>query len=291
MKENHKFFARVEYNFMTQLMEEPSGPERRNQLKRQGELIVVLSKISKDIRFSREDRPRKVERLKKYLADPKNELTSFDPPLPLPLDPSVSIVGCCPDEAMVFKSSLFPLLIHFKTSDGRKYPVIFKTGDDVRQGQLVIQIISLMDRLLRKENLDLKMSPYRILATGASAGAVQFVPSMSLAAASVKYKGGILAYLKANNPDDKAELGVRKEAMDTYVKSCAGYCVVTYLLGVGDRHLDNLLLAPDGMYEPFTLNSYFQYLNCLAKHSNQVISSTLTLATSLVAIQSLSHRL
>lgn len=36
--------------------------------------------------------------------------------------------------------------------------------------------------------------------------------------------------------------------MDTYVKSCAGYCVITYLLGVGDRHLDNLLLAPDGHF-------------------------------------------
>ena len=36
--------------------------------------------------------------------------------------------------------------------------------------------------------------------------------------------------------------------MDTYIKSCAGYCVITYLLGVGDRHLDNLLLAPDGCF-------------------------------------------
>lgn len=245
-EEHRKLFAKVEYDFMAALMQTPGGPERRKTLRRQGELITVLSKISKEIRFSREDRNRKALRLKKYLMEPKNELLTYDPPLPLPLDPSVSIIGITTDNAAVFKSSLFPLLLHFKTSDGRNYPIIFKTGDDLRQDQLVIQIISLMDRLLRKENLDLKLSPYRILATSANAGVVQFIPSLSLAAASAQNKGSILNYLKVNNPDDRADLGVRKETMDTYVKSCAGYCVITYLLGVGDRHLDNLLLAPDG---------------------------------------------
>lgn len=245
-EKHRKLFAKVEFDFMAELLQTPDGPERRKTLLRQGELITVLSKISKEIRFSREDRPRKAQRLIKFLKDPKNELMSYDPPLPLPLDPSVSIVSMYVEESSVFKSSLFPLLLHFKTTEGKQYPIIFKTGDDLRQDQLVIQIISLMDRLLRKENLDLKLSPYRILATSATAGAVQFVPSSSLAAASTKYRGSILAYLKANNPDDKEDLGVRKETMDTYVKSCAGYCVITYLLGVGDRHLDNLLLAPDG---------------------------------------------
>lgn len=240
-----RLFARVEYYFMTEL--EKVHSEHRKTLLRQGEFVAVLSKIAKDIRFARENRPMKIEKLKKSLRDPKNELIQFDPPLPLPLDPDVSVVGCFPDESNVFKSTLSPLHITFKTTEGRRYPLLFKVGDDLRQDQLVIQIIVLMDRLLQKENLDLKLTPYRILATSSQAGAVQFIPSTSLSAASAKYKS-ILAYLKEHNPDDNEPLGVRKETMDTYIKSCAGYCVITYLLGVGDRHLENLLLAPDGHF-------------------------------------------
>jgi phosphatidylinositol 3-kinase len=113
---------------------------------------------------------------------------------------------------------------------------------------LVIQIITLMNNLLLKENLDLKLTPYRILATSPSAGAVQFIPSTPISAISAKYKGSVLAYLRANNPDTAGPLGVRKETMDTYIRSCAGYCVITYILGVGDRHLDNLLLQPSGHF-------------------------------------------
>lgn len=247
--EYRKLFAKVEYDFMTELVKLPDGVEQRKTLLRQAELIVVLSRISNEIKLSREAVPRKTERVKAFLADPKNELVTIDPPLPLPLDPSVLITAICPEDTMVFKSSLFPICVSFRTSTGRKYPVIFKTGDDLRQDQLVIQIITLMDQLLQKENLDLKLSPYKILATSASAGAVQFVRSLSLQGIVSKYKNNpALTYMKINNPDDKAPLGIRKETLDTFIKSCAGYCVITYLLGVGDRHLDNLLLAPDGHF-------------------------------------------
>lgn len=245
LSSHRRLFARVEYYFMAEL--ERIHPDHRRTLLRQGELIAVLSKISKDIRFARENRPLKIEKLKKFLKDPKNDLIQFEPALPLPLDPDVLVTGCFPEESNVFKSSLSPLLLTFKTTEGRKYPILFKVGDDLRQDQLVIQIIILMDRLLQKENLDLKLTPYRILATNATAGAMQFIPSTSLSAVSARYKT-VLAYLKANNPDDNEPLGVRKETMDTYIKSCAGYCVITYLLGVGDRHLENLLLAPDGHF-------------------------------------------
>lgn len=246
--QHRKLFAKVEYELMTELMQTDDGPERRKVLLRQGELITVLSRISKEVRFSKEDRIKKIERLKRFMGDAKNEILKLDSPLPLPLDPSVSVIGCFPEESNVFKSSLFPLLINFKTADGGRYPIIFKTGDDLRQDQLVIQIIMLMDRLLRKENLDLKLSPYHILATATTAGAIQFVPSMPIASILTKYKGSLIAYLRDNNPDENEPLGVRREAMETYVKSCAGYCVITYLLGVGDRHLDNLLVAPTGHF-------------------------------------------
>ena len=55
-------------------------------------------------------------------------------------------------------------------------------------------------------------------------------------------------YLRSAAYDPNAPYYIQREVMDNYVKSCAGYCVLTYLLGVGDRHLDNLLLHANGHF-------------------------------------------
>jgi phosphatidylinositol kinase/protein kinase (PI-3 family) len=212
-------------------------------LKREIELVDHLVQLCLKVKSSRETTPKKIELLQSFLEAKFKTLS----PTRLPLDPSVEICGTIPQESTVFKSSLSPLKITFQTTDGGKYPLMFKVGDDLRQDQLVIQIIILMNKLLLNENVDLKLTPYKILATGPMEGAIQFIPNSTLASVLADYHG-ILPYLGHHNPDPSSELGVVESVIDTFVKSCAGYCVITYILGVGDRHLDNLLICPDGHF-------------------------------------------
>lgn len=55
-------------------------------------------------------------------------------------------------------------------------------------------------------------------------------------------------YLRSVAYDPRQPYLIQSDVMDTYVKSCAGYSVITYILGVGDRHLDNLLLHQSGSF-------------------------------------------
>lgn len=202
------------------LSQAENGSDRRELLRRQGVFIDTLAKRAREIRTSKDTRPKKIEKLRSAIADSKNNLASI-PPLPLPLNARIEVTGIIAEKSTVFKSNLFPLLLYLQCADGSEFPVIFKDGDDMRQDQLVIQLFTLMDRLLRKENLDLKLSPYDVLATGPLQGMAQFIPSKTIAAI-VSENGTLLNFLRANNPDEGSvgTYGVEPSVIDTFVRSC-----------------------------------------------------------------------
>jgi hypothetical protein len=125
------------------------------------------------------------------------------------------------------------------------YNALFKIGDDVRQDQLVLQLLSLMDRSFKSFGLDLCLTPYTALATSTTEGLLEFVEG---AMALDPIKHDILGWFREQpgNSDPDGLSGVHPAVIDRYTRSCAGYCVWTYVLGIGDRHLDNIMVTRDG---------------------------------------------
>lgn len=79
---------------------------------------------------------------------------------------------------------------------------------------------------------------------------VEFVPD-SETTNNIMNKVGLRgAFVKSPLDDwlrevNKAE-GAYNTAVDTFIKSCAGYCVATYIIGIGDRHPSNIMLTTKG---------------------------------------------
>ncbi|XP_065886495.1 phosphatidylinositol 4,5-bisphosphate 3-kinase catalytic subunit beta isoform-like [Dysidea avara] len=171
-----------------------------------------------------------------------------------PLDPSLKLSQLKPDSCKFMDSKMKPLWLVFENEDktGQDVYQIFKHGDDLRQDMLTLQIISLMDTFWQQAGLDLRMIPYGCLSTGDQIGMIEVVLNSHTVANIQKKKGGgakgafdkttLYQYLTEHNPDID-NLG---QAVENFTYSCCGYCVATFVLGIGDRHSDNIMLTKTG---------------------------------------------
>lgn len=171
-----------------------------------------------------------------------------------PLDPNLILTDVCVELCTFMESKMKPLWIVYNNelSGGNRVGIIFKNGDDLRQDMLTLQMIRLMDILWKKEGLDLRVTPYGCLSTGDKTGLIEVVMrsdtianiqrnKSNMAATAAFNKDALLNWLKSKNPGDALE-----QAIEEFTLSCAGYCVATYVLGIGDRHSDNIMIRESG---------------------------------------------
>ncbi|RHY30050.1 hypothetical protein DYB32_004655 [Aphanomyces invadans] len=192
----------------------------------------------------------------------RERLTALNATLPtsyqLPLDPRVEVGKIVVQKCKIMSSAKLPLWLEFENAEegGDPVVIIFKAGDDVRQDCLTLQLIALMDEMWREEGKDLAMEPYKCVSTGPMTGMLQVVLH-AVTTAAVHRRGGALGgifgafndvsfsdWIAANNGDPRSY----RMAVDLFLRSCAGYCVATYVLGIGDRHNDNIMITKQGRY-------------------------------------------
>ena len=179
------------------------------------------------------------------------------------LNEGIHLTNLNVQQTKVFGSATKPILLNFGTTEKDKnYKFLYKKGDDLRTDQLIIQMISLMDYLMKELNLDLRLTVYNVLSFSSDDGIVEFVENSVTMQHAIRYPGKLEGYFqhltqekndKKNGPkiekDSKTKNPPKEidpEILDNYVESLAGYCAITFLLGIGDRHLENLMLDQNG---------------------------------------------
>lgn len=208
-----------------------------------------LKKVSEQAKKCNKDKARAV--LQQQLNTPfiKQKITD----VLSPLNPSFRCKSIKVDKCKVMDSKMRPLWIVFENADlhGDDICVIFKNGDDLRQDMLTLQMLRVMDKIWKSHGYDFRMNPYSCVSTENRLGMIEIVSNAEtianiqkergmFSATSPFRKGSLYAWLKENNPDDL------DKAIREFTLSCAGYCVATYVLGVADRHSDNIMVKKTG---------------------------------------------
>ncbi|KAJ8322111.1 hypothetical protein KUTeg_000582 [Tegillarca granosa] len=123
--------------------------------------------------------------------------------------------------------------------------VIIKCGDDLRQELLVYQTLKQLKKIWEQEHVPLRIQPYRIVVTATDSGMIEpIVNAVSLHQIKKHSKMSLLEYfINEFGPTNSEQF---LTAQKNFVQSCAGYCIVCYLLQVKDRHNGNILLDSEG---------------------------------------------
>ncbi|CBQ69345.1 related to PIK1-phosphatidylinositol 4-kinase [Sporisorium reilianum SRZ2] len=136
------------------------------------------------------------------------------------------------------------------------FSVIVKTGADLRQEQLAVQLINEFGRIWHETGSKCWVRYFRILVTSENSGLMETITD-AVSVHSIKKEAysrmseedkaaGYTLYdhfLAAYGPSTSASFNA---ARDRFMRSLAGYSIISYLLQIKDRHNGNILVDNHG---------------------------------------------
>lgn len=190
----------------------------------------------------------------------------------------LTIVGI-EDEVVIQTSLQKPKRIKVQASNGKSYKILCKPKDDVRKDARLMEFTDSVDKLLAKDSeayqRHLKINTYQVTPLNEDCGLIEWVdgaiPIRSIIQQNYSTKGVQINWMEAKSKLStvgEAELLQNyRKLVDTYkpvlyewfidtfpepsnwlssrikyARSCAVMSMVGYILGLGDRHGENLLL-------------------------------------------------
>jgi phosphatidylinositol 4-kinase B len=137
------------------------------------------------------------------------------------------------------------------------FSVIVKSSTDMRQELLAFQLVREYQKIFFNANLPIFLRPCKVLVAANGGGLIETVPN-AISVHSIK-KGILMSLGRSEfTPEDLSLKGhfIRKfgipgsekylKAVDNFIKSLAGYSLLTYTLQIRDRHNGNILLDRSG---------------------------------------------
>ncbi|XP_062339556.1 phosphatidylinositol 4,5-bisphosphate 3-kinase catalytic subunit gamma isoform [Osmerus eperlanus] len=234
------------------------GGAMLHDFKRQVEMTEALQKVTRDIKAMSADKYDVSSQVVLQLRQKLENLQTSGLPesFRVPYDPGLRAGALVIEQCKVMASKKKPLWLQFKRADPTTLStdtigVIFKDGDDLRQDMLILQILLIMESIWEEESLDLSLLPYGCISTGNKIGMIEIVKDattianiqQSVVGSTGAFKDEILHQWLRDKCVSEEKF---QQAVERFVYSCGGYCVATYVLGIGDRHNDNIMVTESG---------------------------------------------
>lgn len=156
------------------------------------------------------------------------------PPIRLPWCPNLLVCGL--DVIKQFNSSCRPTVIIITLTNGNKLQCLLK-NEDVRTDKMAMTIGYFINIFCNREIVQ----TYNVFPITCGFGCITMIPDVETLY-TINENTTVLNYILANNGNENI-----KTVRSRFIISCAGACLLAFILGLRDRHLQNIVIQKNGV--------------------------------------------